>query len=85
MEKGPGGVLVGTYWSRALSTAVAVALAPASGRHDENDNAVPPDLRHLVPGTVVPELIDSTRERNVEGWLWELPELTIDQFTTSTN
>jgi ActR/RegA family two-component response regulator len=85
MEKGPGGVLVGTYWSRALSTAVAVALAPASGRHDDNDNAIPPDLGHLMPGTVVSELIDSARERNVEGWLWELPELSIDQFPARTN
>ena len=83
MEKGPGGVLVGVYWSRALSTAVAVALAPASGWQD--DNTTPPDLRHLMPGTVVPELIDSARERNVEGWLFELPQLSIEQFPADTN
>ena len=35
MEKGPDGVWIGVYWSRALSTAIAVGLAPAVGRQDD--------------------------------------------------
>jgi CheY-like chemotaxis protein len=79
MQKGSDGAWAGVYWSRALAAAVAVGLVPATGRQDET--AMAPDL---VPGTVVPELIESARERNVQGWLWELPGLTIEQFPAST-
>jgi ActR/RegA family two-component response regulator len=83
MEEGSDGAWAGVYWSRALATAVAVGLAPATGWQIEN--AAPAYLRHLVPGTVVPELIDSARERNVEGWLFELPQLSIEQFPANTD
>lgn len=83
MEKAPGGVYVGVYWSRALATAVAVGLAPAARWETDDVAAVIADVRPLPPRTpVLPaqELIDSARERNVEGRLWEIPELGRDQF-----
>jgi ActR/RegA family two-component response regulator len=80
MEKAPGGMHVGVYWSRALATAVGVGLAPADGWQVDEGNPVPADVRPLLPGDVEPELIDSARERNIGGWLWELPGLDISQF-----
>jgi CheY-like chemotaxis protein len=79
MEQGPDGVWVGAYWSRALAAAVAVDLAPAVGWPGDESN-VPPDLVRLLPVGVVPDLIESVRERNVQGRLWELPGLDRDKF-----
>jgi hypothetical protein len=74
MEKSPEGVSVGVYWSRALATAVAVGLASADvWPSDEND--VPVNLDRFLPAGVMADLIDRVRERNVLGWLWELPGL----------
>jgi CheY-like chemotaxis protein len=80
MQKGPGGVCVGLYWSRALATAVAVGLAPAAGRRGDNDSAIPADLARVLPDGMVPDLIEKVRERNILGWLWELPGLDRDKF-----
>lgn len=80
MEPNRDGVWVGIYWSRALATAIAVCLAPAvSWPGSEND--VLRDLARLVPTGAVPVLIESVRERNVEGRLWELPGLLRDAFS----
>ena len=68
METGPDDIAVGLYWSRALSTAVAVGLAPAAAWPDE-ESVVPEGLRRLLPADVEPELIDSTHERNIQGRL----------------
>lgn len=74
MEPGPDGVWTGLYWSRALATAIAVGLGPAAGWQGD-ESAVPVDLSHLLPAGVEPDLIESLRERNVQGRLWELPGL----------
>jgi ActR/RegA family two-component response regulator len=79
MESGPGGMWIGLYWSRALATAVAVGLAPAAGWAGD-EAAVPADLQRLLPEGVRPDLIDSARERNVQGKLWELPDLDRNKF-----
>jgi CheY-like chemotaxis protein len=79
MEKGPGGVWTGLYWSRALSTAVAVGLGPASG-WEEDESSLSPDLVRLLPDSAAPDLIESLRERNVRGRLWEFPGLDRDEF-----
>lgn len=79
METGPDDMTVGLYWSRALSTAVAVGLAPAAAWPDD-ESVVPENLRRLLPEGVEPELIDSTRERNIQGRLWELPGIDRDEF-----
>ena len=79
MEKGPDGVLVGVYWSRALATAVAVGLTSTNvWQNDEND--APVNFSRFLPAGVTPDLIDRVRERNVLGWLWELPGLDRDEF-----
>jgi ActR/RegA family two-component response regulator len=75
----PGDVSVGLYWSRALSTAVAVGLGPAAAWPDDR-SVIPERLRELLPAGVVPELIDRTRERNIQGRLWELPGIDRDEF-----
>ena len=80
MVQGSDGVWIGMYWSRALATALAVGLAPAVGWQGDA-GAVPADLARLLPAGVVPELIESVRERNVQGWLWELPGLSRDEFS----
>jgi hypothetical protein len=41
---------------------------------------IPERLRELLPAGVVPELIDRTRERNIQGRLWELPGIDRDEF-----
>lgn len=79
METGPDGITVGLYWSRALATATAVGLAPAASWPDD-ESAAPGSLRRLLPADVEPELIDSTRERNIQGRLWELPGLDRGEF-----
>jgi ActR/RegA family two-component response regulator len=79
MEKGPDGVSIGLYWSRALNTAMAVGLARAVGTQGDESN-VPTDLERLLPTDVVPDLIESVRERNVQGRLWELPGLDREKF-----
>jgi CheY-like chemotaxis protein len=78
MQKGSDGVCVGLYWSRALATAVAVGLGPAA--RWQGENAVPAGLARLLPADVIPDLIESAKERNVQGWLWELPGLDRDKF-----
>ena len=72
MEILPGDVSVGLYWSRALSSAVAVGLGPAAAWPDDR-SVVPETVHRLLPNGVAPELIDRTRERNIQGRLWELP------------
>ncbi len=79
MEKGPDGVWTGVYWSRALATAIGVDLAPAVGGQGE-ESSLPTDLGRLLPTDVVPDLVESVRERNVQGRLWELPGLDRDKF-----
>jgi ActR/RegA family two-component response regulator len=79
VQTGPDDIIAGLYWSRALSAAVAVALAQAAAWPDD-ESVVPDSLRLLVPGGVEPELIDSTRERNIQGRLYELPGIDRDQF-----
>jgi CheY-like chemotaxis protein len=79
MQKGPDGTCVGVYWSRSLSAAVAVGLGRAASWPDE-EGAVPPGVRHLVPEGVTPDFMEVVRERNVQGRLWELPELDRNSF-----
>jgi CheY-like chemotaxis protein len=79
MEKGADGVWTGMYWSRSLSTAVAVALGPASG-WQEDESIVPTNLVRLLSDGVAPDLIESVRERNIRGRLWELPGIDRDGF-----
>ena len=79
MEQGRGGVWIGIYWSRALATATAVGLAPAAvWPGDESSESG--DLQRLLPEGAVPDLIESVRERNIQGRLWELSGLNRDQF-----
>ena len=80
MEKGPDGVCVGVYWSRTLSAAVAVGLAPAD-RWPEDTAAVPAGLSHLLPAGITPDLLEDVRDRNVAGRLWELPGLDRSSFS----
>ncbi len=79
MEKGPDGVVFGVYWSRALSTAVAVGLAPVDVWQNEETD-VPVKLDRFLPPGVTGDLINRVRERNVLGWLWELSGLDRDDF-----
>lgn len=79
MAQGPDGVWVGVYWSRALATAVAVGLASAKTWQNE-DSDTQPGLERYLPTGVAPDLINRVRERNVLGWLWELPDLDRDHF-----
>lgn len=79
METGADKVTAGLYWSRALSTAVAVGLAPAAA-WPEDESVIPPGLLRLAAGGGTPELIDSTRERNIQGRLWEIPGIDRDEF-----
>jgi CheY-like chemotaxis protein len=79
MEKGPDGVCAGVYWSRTLSAAVAVGLAPDAS-WPQDDSAVPASLGHLLPAGVTPDLLETVRERNVQGRLWELPGLDRGSF-----
>jgi hypothetical protein len=79
MEKGPDGVCVGVYWSRTLSAAVAVGLAPAE-RWPEDAAVVPGSLSHLLPAGVTPDLLEDVRVRDVAGRLWELPGLDRSSF-----
>lgn len=74
MEKGPDQVSVGLYWSRALATAVAVGFASVNAWKDDEID-LPENLRRSIPAGVTPDLIDQVRERDVLGWLWELPGL----------
>lgn len=80
MQKGSDGVYVGLYWSRALATAVAVGLAPAARWEGADERAIPADLDRLLPTNVAPDLIESVREHNLLGWLWELPGIARDKF-----
>jgi CheY-like chemotaxis protein len=80
MEKGPDGVCVGVYWSRTLSAAVAVGLAPEAS-WPEDPSAVPASLSHLLPAGVTPDLLEAVRVRDVGGRLWELPGLDRNRFT----
>jgi CheY-like chemotaxis protein len=80
MEKGPDGVCVGVYWSRTLSAAVAVGLAPAD-RWPEDTAVVPASLSHLLPAGVTPDLLEDVRVRDVAGRLWELPGLDRSSFS----
>jgi ActR/RegA family two-component response regulator len=79
MESGPDGVWIGMYWSRALASAIAVGLAPAAVWQSD-ETTVPAYLGHLLPADLAPDLIGSVRERNVHGWLWELPGLDREIF-----
>jgi CheY-like chemotaxis protein len=79
METGPDDMTVGLYWSRALSTAVAVGLAPAAAWPDDT-SVIPDSLRRLLPGGAEAELIETTRERNIQGRLWELPGIDRNDF-----
>lgn len=79
MVQGSGDMWIGRYWSRSLATALAVGLAPAVAWQGDA-GAVPADLTRLLPAGVAPELIGTARERNVQGWLWELPGLSREEF-----
>jgi CheY-like chemotaxis protein len=80
MEKGPDGVCVGVYWSRTLSAAIAVGLAPEGG-WPEDAAAVPSSLSHLLPAGITPDLLEAVRVRDVGGRLWELPGLDRNWFS----
>jgi hypothetical protein len=67
------------YWSRTLSAAVAVGLAPAD-RWPEDAAAVPAGLSRLLPADVTPDLLEDVRVRDVGGRLWELPGLDRNSF-----
>ena len=79
MHKGPDGTCIGVYWSRTLSAAVAVGLAPAESWPEE-EGAMPASLAHLLPDGITPDLLEAVRERNVQGRLWELPGLDSSSF-----
>jgi len=79
METGHDGITAGLYWSRALAAAVAVGLAPAAAWPDDM-SVVPESVLRLWPDRVEPELLDSTRERNIQGRLWEFPGIDRDEF-----
>jgi ActR/RegA family two-component response regulator len=79
MERGPDGLWVGVYWSRALATAVAVGLGPAAGWPGD-ESSLPEDLVRLLPSDIVPDLTERVRERNIQGRLWELPGLDRGKF-----
>ena len=79
MEEGSDGAWTGVYWSRALDTAIAVGIAPAVGWQGD-ESSVPSSLRRLLSEGVEPDLIESIRERNVQGRLWELPGIDRNQF-----
>lgn len=79
MEEGHDGITAGLYWSRALASGVAVGLAPA-GAWSDDMSVVPQSVLRLWPEHVRPELLDSTRERNIQGRLWEVPGLDRDDF-----
>lgn len=79
MERDSDGVWVGLYWSRALSTAVAVGLASASAWKDD-ESTVPTDLIRLLSDGVTPDLIASVKERNVKGRMWEVPGIAREKF-----
>jgi ActR/RegA family two-component response regulator len=79
METGPDGAAVGVYWSRGLAAAVAVGFTSArTWRGDEGD--IPVNLQRFLPANMAPDLIDRVRERDVLGWLWELPGVDRDEF-----
>ncbi len=69
----------GVYWSRALGSAVGIGLAPAAAWSGE-DSAIPETLARQLAPDVTPDLIESVRERNIAGRLWELPGLERDEF-----
>ncbi len=81
MRAGPGGIVVGVYWSRSLAASVAVGLAPADSMAWDEDTPIPDLSPFAVSGTTL-EVVGQVRERNLLGWLWELPELGIEQFAT---
>jgi CheY-like chemotaxis protein len=80
LQKDPAGVWAGLYWSRALASAVAVELGPAAAWQEGDDSGVPAALTRLLPDGVVPDLIESIRERNIAGRIWELPGISRDKF-----
>lgn len=79
MTESAEGVWVGVYWSRALASAVAVGLA-STNIVQNDDNEAPVALDAFVPAGVTPDLIERVRERNVLGWVWELPGLDRSEF-----
>lgn len=79
MEKGPDGVCVGVYWSRTLSAAVAVGLAPEDS-WPEDAAVVPAGLSQLLPAGITPDLLEAVRVRDIGGRLWELPGLDRNSF-----
>jgi CheY-like chemotaxis protein len=72
MQQGADGVYVGMYWSRALAAAVAVGLSATTAWRENDDSAVPAELARQLPPGAIPDLVESVRERNAYGWLWEL-------------
>ncbi|HTU74766.1 MAG TPA: response regulator [Trebonia sp.] len=79
IEVADDGMCAGVYWSRALATAVAVVLAPA-GSGEDDDLSERERVRHLLPAGGTPDLIQRVRERNIIGWLWELPDVARTEF-----
>jgi DNA-binding response OmpR family regulator len=80
MKVTPDGFMVGLYWSRALATAVAVALASVDAWPQDDGDPVE-NLGQIIPAGVIPGLIERVRDRNVLGWLWKLPDCDRDSFT----
>ena len=79
MEKGPDGACVGVYWSRTLSAAIGIGVAP-EGRWPGDKAIVPISLSRLLPTEITPDLLEAHRVRNIEGRLWELPGLDRSSF-----
>lgn len=80
MEKGPDGACVGVYWSRTLSSAVAVGVAPEAS-WPKDRAVVPASLSHLVPPGITPILLEAVQVRDVGGRVWELPGLDRNWFS----
>jgi ActR/RegA family two-component response regulator len=80
MAKGPDGACLGLYWSRTLSAAVAVGLAPEAS-WPEDRTVVPVSLRDLLPSGMTPILLEAIRVRDIGGRLWELPGLDRNWFS----
>jgi CheY-like chemotaxis protein len=79
MSQKSGGVWTGLYWSRALAAAIAVGIAKTGGWPGD-ESSLPSEVRRLLPADLEPDLIESVRERNIEGRVWELPGFDRNEF-----
>jgi len=78
MRAGSAGSWFGMYWSRALSSALAIVLERANSTTAENEN--PLEWGDVVPAGAAPELIGVEAVRDLQGRLYELPGIGRDSF-----